>query len=243
MNEMGTELRTQGGMFVTTHWSVVLDAGDPTSPTAAVAMQELCRSYWFPIYAHLRRRGMSAAEAEDLTQDFFASLLRHDSLASVRRERGRFRSFLLTSLKYFLADQSDRARATKRGGGEKPIELDSLSAEERLSLEPACHDTPERAFDRHWAATLVQHALEGLQAEQHAAGRGRQFELLKCFLEHETSPGEYEQLSPELGLSPNAIAAAVRRLRLRLRDFLVSEAMRTVATPTEAEAELRTLFD
>ena len=205
-------------------------------------METLCQGYWFPIYAHVRRRGHGAEEARDLTQEFFASLLRHESVARVRREQGRFRTFLLASLSYFLADQSDRARAAKRGGGISPIELDALEGEARLALEPATHESPDVVFDRRWIAVLIERSLMALQAEQDVAGRARQFEHLKPFLEHSAERGDYEQVAEALGLSPNAVAAAVRRLRLRLRELLLIEVAHTVGTLGEAEAELRQLL-
>lgn len=228
------------GIFATTHWSVVLAAGEPDSGRSMDALELLCRAYWYPIYAHVRRRGHRPQDAQDLTQEFFARLLSRDSLASVRREKGRFRTFLLTALNYFLADQSDRACALKRGGGRAPVELDSLAAEERYALEPATDETPDRAFDRRWAAALMERAFGRLMDEQRS--NGGHFDRLKVFLSRETEPGEYEALSGDLGLSPNAIAAAVRRLRLRLRELALVEALQTVGSPAEAEQELRSLW-
>jgi len=228
--------------FVTTRWSVVLRAGQDESPEALAAMESLCRAYWYPIYAHARRRGRGPEDARDAAQEFFASLLRHDSIARVRRERGRFRTFLLSSLDYFLADQNDRARAAKRGGGVAPVELDALDAEECYALEPASGEAPDKAFDRRWVAVLVQRSVEVLAAENEAAGRSKVFERLKGFLERETEVGEYEAVGAALGMTPNAVAAAVRRLRVRLREILLEEAAHTVGTPGEAEEELRQLF-
>lgn len=206
-------------------------------------MEALCRGYWYPIYAHIRRRGHGIEDARDLTQEFFASLVRHESLSTVRRERGRFRTFLLTALDYFLSDQRDRAQAQKRGSGIAPIELDSLEGEQRLAMEPVSQEeTPDLAFDRRWISVLVEKALGALAHEFAAAGKSHVFIALKPFLEHPTSPGEYERLGPSLGMTPNAIAASVRRLRLRLRELLLSEVSHTVGTPNEAEAELRSLF-
>lgn len=205
-------------------------------------MEALCRTYWYPIYAHVRRRGHGVEDARDLTQEFFASLIRHESLASVRRERGRFRTFLLTALDYFLSDQRDRAQALKRGSGVSPIELDSLEGEQRLAMEPVTEESPDLAFDRRWVSVLVEKAMTTLASEFAAAGKSPVFNALKPFLEHSTESGEYERLAPVLGMSPNAVAAAVRRLRLRLRELLLSEVSHTVGTPTDAEAELRSLF-
>jgi RNA polymerase sigma factor (sigma-70 family) len=231
----------RNGVFATTHWSVVMAAsGD--NDAALQALEKLCGIYWYPLYAHIRRKGHPPEESQDLTQDFFASLLRHDSLQTIRRERGRFRTFLLTSLNYFLSDQLDKILAQKRGGGQKLIELDALAAEERYALEPATDETPDKAFDRRWAAALVERSLNRLQAEQQNAGKGAEFDLLKVFLSRETVAGEYDQVGKELGLSPNAVAAAVRRLRLRFREFAFAEALQTVSSHSDAEDEFRCLW-
>ena len=230
------------GIFASTEWTVVLSAGGVDSPAARAALERLCRVYWFPLYAHVRRRGYKPEDAQDLTQEFFAHLFRHESLAGVRREKGRFRVFLLSALNYFLSDQRDRACAAKRGGGRACASLDALQAEERYALEPATSETPDRAFDRRWAAALMEQVFAQLRQEQLLAGKNAQFTLLQPFLAREVEPGEYEALEPRLGLSRNAIAAAVRRLRLRCRELALAEVMRTVALPSEAEAELRQLF-
>ena len=229
------------GAFATTHWSVVLAAGGPSVESMA-ALEKLCRAYWYPLYSQVRRHGFGPEDAQDITQGFFASLLRHESLASIRREKGRFRTFLLTSLKYYLADEKDRSRAVKRGGGRSPIELDALAAEERYALEPATDETPDRLFDRQWAAAMIERALERLKHEQRAAGKLGQFDKLKVFLTRETLPGEYATISDEFGISTNAIAVAVQRLRIHLRELALLEVMQTVDSPTEAEAELRALL-
>jgi RNA polymerase sigma-70 factor (ECF subfamily) len=231
-----------GGVFATTHWSVVIQAGDGVSPAAAAAMEQLCRAYWYPLYVHVRRRGYGPEEARDLTQEFFASLIRSESIARARRERGRFRTFLLGALKRFLSDQAERKRAAKRGGGVAPIELDSLAAEERLAMEPTTDDSPDRDFDRRWAAVLIERSLATLRAEQERSGRTEQFNRLKPFLEHPAEPGDYDTTAEELGVTPNAVAAAVRRLRLRLREIVLAEITQTVGLAGEAESELRALF-
>ena len=158
-------LEGHAAAFATTHWSAVLLAGQGDCPRAAAALEQLCRAYWYPLYAHIRRRGHPPEEARDLTQEFFASLFRHESLAAARRDKGRFRSFLLGALDHFLADQADRARAAKRNFGQAPIELDALDAETRFALEPATEETPDRAFDRRWAATVIERALARLAVE------------------------------------------------------------------------------
>ena len=227
-------------IFATTHWSVVILAGQEHSPGATAALEKLCRAYWFPIYAEVRRRGFANADAQDHTQEFFATLLRRNSLAHVGAEKGRFRTFLLASLKYFLADQSDARRAAKRGGGVAPIELDGLEAEQRFALEPATHETPDKAFDRRWAAALLEQAFARLAVEQ--ADKSVFFARLKPLLGREIEPGEYDALAGELGMASNTIAKNVQRLRLRARELLLEEAAQTVAAAGDAEKELRELF-
>lgn len=229
-------------VFQTTHWSNVLRAGDVDSPVARAALEKLCSGYWYPLYAHARRRGHGPDDAADLTQEFFATLLRRNSLAQVGPEKGRFRTFLLTSLDYFLIDQSARNRATKRGGGALVIQLDALDAEQRLALEPATEETPDKAFDRRWAAALLEQALAELETEQSREGRGELFARLRPFLGREVEAGEYDALAAELNLVPNTIAKAVQRLRLRARQLMLEKAAQTVAAAGDAEQELRDLF-
>jgi DNA-directed RNA polymerase specialized sigma24 family protein len=226
--------------FTTTHWSNVLHAGGEDSPTARAALERLCGAYWYPLYAHVRRRGHGPDDASDLTQEFFAVLLRRNSLASVGPEKGRFRTFLLTSLDYFLHDQSARDHAAKRGGGAALIQLDALDAEQRFALEPATHETPDKGFDRRWAAALLEQALTRLAAEQ--TDKAVFFARLRPLLVREIEPGEYDALAGELGMAANTIAKNVQRLRLRARELLLDEAAQTVAAAGDAEKELRELF-
>jgi len=230
------------GVFATTHWSLILAAGPNNNQAASAAWQKLATDYWYPVYAHVRRQVSCPQEAQDLVQEFFATLLRRESLARVGPEKGRFRTFLLTSLKYFLSDQFQRATAEKRGGGQPTISFDALEAEERLRIEPASEDSPDKEFDRRWAAALIERALQRLQAEQSVAGRAGQFARLKEFLAREVEPGEYDPIAEEFNLTTNAVAAAVRRLRLRLRELALEEAAQTTATLTDGEEELRGLF-
>ncbi|MBC8095985.1 MAG: sigma-70 family RNA polymerase sigma factor [Akkermansiaceae bacterium] len=230
------------GVFATTHWSVVLTAGPNDNTAASTAWESLAKCYWYPVYAHVRRRVSCPHEAQDLVQEFFATLLRRESLASVGPEKGRFRTFLLTSLKYFLSDQFQRASAGKRGGGQPVISFDAMEAEERLRFEPATNNSPDREFDRRWAAALIERALNRLQTEQTATGRAALFACLKEFLAREVEPGEYDPIAGQFNLTANAIAATVRRLRLRLRELAAEEAMQTTATMTDVEDELRQLF-
>lgn len=233
---------SQNAAFNTTHWTTVLEAGDAASPAAQAALERLCSAYWYPLYAHVRRRGHGPNDAAELTQEFFATLLRRNSLSRVDRDKGRFRTFLLTSLDYFLYDESARAHAAKRGGGQSPIPLDALDAEQRFAFEPATDETPDKAFDRRWAAALLEQAFARLEMEQAKSGKGELFTRLRPFLAREIEAGEYDALAGELGLLPNTIAKTVQRLRLRARELLIEEASQTVATASDAERELRELF-
>lgn len=228
--------------FTATHWSTVLNAGSGESPEARAALERLCSVYWFPIYANIRRRGHKPEDGCDLTQEFFACLLRRKSLAHVGPEKGRFRSFLLTSLGYFLIDHEKHRTAARRGGGQPMVELDALQAEERYAVETATEETPDKAFDRRWVAALMERAINRLEQEHTADGKAEQFGRLRPFLGREPEPGEYETLATPLNVTPNAIASAVRRLRLRLRELALAEAADTVASPADAEAELRALL-
>jgi len=228
--------------FTTTHWSAVLHAREGDSPSARAALERLCAAYWYPLYAHVRRRGHGPDDAADFTQEFFAVLLRRNSLARVGPEKGRFRTFLLTSLDYFLHDQSAREHASKRGGGAKLIQLDALDAEQRFALEPATDETPDKAFDRRWAAALLEQAFARLGEEQLQAGNAELFRRLKPFLAREIEPGEYDVLAGKVGMASNTIAKTVQRLRLRARELLIDEAAQTVAAAGDAEQEVRALF-
>jgi RNA polymerase sigma-70 factor (ECF subfamily) len=207
----------------TTHWSVVLSAGDSDSPAAGDALQQLCRDYWYPIYAFVRRQGSSPHDAQDLTQEFFARLLRLNSLREVRREKGRFRTFLLASLRHFLADARDKARAAKCGGGALPISLDPEDAEQRYATELAADASPERVFDHRWALTVLNRALTCLQEEFAAAGKAAQFDGLKPFLSTEATAGAYDALAPQLSMTPRAVGMAACRLRQRYGELVRAE--------------------
>lgn len=230
------------GVFATTHWSVVLTAGDGASPAAEAALERLCRTYWFPLYAHLRRRGRGPDDAAELTQELFARLLRRDAFRTVGPEKGRFRTFLLTAADHLLADQHAMDTALKRGGGTRPVELDALAAEDRYALEPVSSDTPGRDFDRRWALVLLDQALARLVEEQAARDDSAGFVHLKAFLAADAEPGDYARVGEALGLAPNTVAKRVERLRERYRELVLAEAMHTVGTPAETEAELRSLF-
>lgn len=234
---------SKGADFRTTHWSLVLAAGDDDSSGAVSALEQLCRTYWYPIYVYVRREGHAPHDAQDLTQDFFARLLRLKSLEAVSPHKGKFRTFLLASLKHFLFNAREAAGAAKRGGGQAIISLDALEAEQRFQLEPLNEDSPEVLFDRRWMLTLLKQALAGVQCEYAAAGKAQQFEALKEFLQGPAEEGDYDRAGSALGLNPGAVAVAVHRLRQRYRDRLRVEIAQTVSSPEELADEMRQLFD
>ena len=227
--------------FATTHWSVVLAAREPDAPQAAAALEKLCRTYWYPLYAYLRRRGCGEHDAQDLTQGFFAHLFERDWLQSVGREKGRFRSFLLAALNYFLADQRDRASAQKRGGGRQVISFDAHEAEERYKLEPVDESSPDKLFERRWAVTLLDQVLARLAQEFSDAGKLELFNRLKPFLVEGTGEKTYAETAREGGMSEEALKKAVQRMRRRYHQLFREEIAQTVASPEEVEEELRHL--
>jgi RNA polymerase sigma factor (sigma-70 family) len=230
------------GVFATTHWSVVLAAQREDSTRARDALASLCQTYWYPLYAYVRRKGNSPHDAQDLTQEFFARLLEKHWLADVKRERGRFRSFLLAAMKHFLANEWDKAQAQKRGGGERFIALDAASAETRYALEPVDNVTAEKVFERRWAMTLLDRVLQRLRRGHETAGKTAQFDTLKEALTGDRSALPYVQLGDRLGLSEGAVKVAVHRLRQRYRELLREEIAGTVAKEDDVEEELRHLF-
>ncbi len=225
----------------TTHWSVVLQAGTGDSTQAAEALEQLCRTYWYPLYAYVRRRGYSPEDAQDLTQEFFLRILRKHGLAQIDPAKGKFRSFLLTAINHFLSDEWDRARAIKRGGQATFLALDAESAEQRLA-EVASDRTPEQIFERCWAVTLLRHVLARLRAEASQPDRSGHFEELKIFLTGEKSPVSYAELAGRLGSSEAALRKEVQRLRNRYGKLLRDEIARIVGNPTEVEDELNHLI-
>ena len=227
--------------FRTTHWSLVLRAGGASAPEAAAALEQLCRAYWYPIYVYVRRQGHAPHDAQDLTQEFFARLLRLRSLETVAPGKGKFRTFLLASLRHFLADAWDAAHARKRGGGQTFVSLDDDTAEDRYQLEPATDTTPETAFERRWLLALLEAALQRLRLE-YAGGKARLFERLKPFLESPAADGDYDHAAGELDMNAGAVAVAVHRLRQRYRDLVRAEIAKTVSSAAELQEELRHLF-
>jgi RNA polymerase sigma factor (sigma-70 family) len=226
--------------FAATRWTVVLTAARSDTTRARAALGNLYQTYWFPLYAYVRRRGYGAADAEDLTQGFFARLVAFDSLAAVTREKGRFRSFLLASLNHFLADEWDRASAQKRDA-RLTVPLDTQSAETRYLREPADTETPERLFERQWALTLLETVVQRLQREHEAAGKGDLFMTLRFSITGDRHTVPYAELAARLGLSDEAVRVAVHRLRRRYRQVLREEIAHTVADEAEVEEELRYL--
>jgi DNA-directed RNA polymerase specialized sigma24 family protein len=230
------------GLFATTHWSVVLSAKSGDSIEASAAMESLCATYWFPLYAHVRRAGHSHEEARDLTQAFFADLLGRDFLRNVGCEKGRFRSFLLACLNHFLSDERDRSHAAKRGQGQLPFSLDADLAERRYCDEPVDGMTPEIAYERHWAATLLGRARNRLDGEYAAAGKTDLLRRLQEFPLGERGESSFQDCAARLGLSESALKSAVHRMRLRYRELVREEVAHTVDDPAEVEAEIRYLI-
>jgi RNA polymerase sigma-70 factor (ECF subfamily) len=230
------------GRFRTTRWSLVLAARDRTSPEARLALQELCEAYWYPLYAFIRRQGHPAEEAQDLTQEFFVRLLEKDFLALVDQSRGKFRSFLMTACKHFLANERDRAQALKRGGRREFLSINAQAGESRYVTEPMHDLTAERLFERRWALMLLHHVLGRLRDELQQAGKGEQFERLKVFLTGEKPAEHYAQVAQALAASPGAVRVAVHRMRRRYRELLREEIARTVNDPDQVEAEIRDLM-
>ena len=230
------------GAFVTTHWSVVLAALHNDDKMTEAALGRLCETYWYPLYAYVRRRGYSVEDAQDLTQDFFARLLRRHWLADADHSKGRFRTFLLTAMERFLANEWDKARALKRGGGRPSLPLQLDTAETRYGIEPADMHTPEQAFEYRWALTLLDEVVRQLGAEFQRRGQAELFNALKPCLVGEGSAQPYAQLAITLGMEEGAVKVAVHRLRQRYRELLRAEIANTVAAPSEVEAEMRHLF-
>jgi RNA polymerase sigma-70 factor (ECF subfamily) len=228
--------------FTTTRWSLVLAAQAGESTQSRRALGELCAAYWFPIYAFVRRQGYSADDASDLTQGYFARLLEKEDLKDVDPRLGRFRSFLLASVKHFLSNERDRARARKRSPGQPLLELDGQSAENRFSIEPADDLTPEDLFERRWAMTVLERTLERLAAEWSEGERARRFARLRGYLTDEDPGGSYAGAAADLGMSEDAVKVAVHRLRRRYGELLRDEIAQTVGTPDDVDDEIRYLL-
>jgi len=230
---------TAGHWFATTHWNVVVAAASSASSEAQAALEELCRIYWEPIYAYVRRRGHDVVDAQDLTQGFFAHLLERGFPKGLTPAKGKFRSFLLTALKHFLADEWDRLRAEKRGGARAAVSLDAARAEARYCLEPVDRLDAERLYERRWAITLLDRVLDRLQDEFAQAGKSRVFEQLQPFLLGDKSTLTYAEVAATLAMTETAVKVAVHRLRQRYRELFREEIAHTVEEPGEVEEEMR----
>ena len=227
--------------FTTTHWSVVLAAKDDTSSAAADALAQLCRVYWYPLYAFIRRRGCGPHDAQDLTQEFFYRLLDKRYLSAVDHRKGRFRTFLLAALEHFLANEWRRSQSQRRGGGQQLISIDD-SAEQRYAHEPATELSPERIYEQRWALAFLEQVLGKLRAEFTEGGKGATFEALKTFLTGDRPAVAYAELATSLGTTEGALKMAVSRMRQRYAELLRQEIANTVSSPDEIEDELRALM-
>jgi RNA polymerase sigma-70 factor (ECF subfamily) len=241
--EIGTGMQVACGRFPTTHWSAVLAAADSRDPRSPFALSEICEAYWRPLYAFVRRQGADADEAGDLVQGYFARLLEKNYLGDVRRDRGRFRAFLLVSLKHYLANERDRSRARKRSPRERLLSIDAEQTEERLRIALADTADPEQLFERQWALTLLERALDRLGEEAESAGAKGRFERLKGFLtENDGAAASYQEVAAELATTEGAVKTAVYRLRRRFGELLRDEVAGTVVHPDEVDAEIRHLL-
>lgn len=230
-----------GSQFLTTSWSLVLAASDP-SDQAAAALESLCRKYWYPLYAYLRRSGHAPHDAEDLTQGFFLHFLRRQDLARVDPQKGRFRSYLLTALRHYVSDQRSHDRAAKRGGGQTPLPLDGAAAEATYCLEPGHDLTPERLFDRRWALAVLDQTLFSLRQRYADEGKEPLFDALKGSLVGGDHQPAHAETAEALGMSEGAVKVAVHRLRLRFGQLLRAAVADTVASEDEVEDEIRSLL-
>ena len=239
-SELNSGLASGGAeSFATTHWSVVLLAGQSNSAQAADALEKLCRAYWYPLYAFVRRQGYDPHAAQDLTQEFFSRLLARNELESVDRSKGKFRSFLLAAMKHFLANEWNRSQRQKRGGGSAHFSLDVASAEDRYQLDPADELTPENIYERRWAETLIDSVTLRLQGEFAKAGMSRRFDELKVFLLADEEPASYAEIARRLEMSEGAVRTAIYRMRQRYGELFRAEIAQTVSGVPEMEEEIR----
>jgi RNA polymerase sigma-70 factor (ECF subfamily) len=228
--------------FHTTRWSLVAAAAAENPSAVEPALEELCRAYWYPIYAFVRRRGHSADDAADLTQSFFARLLEKEYLADADQQRGRFRAFLLTAVSRFLSKEHERAAAQKRGGGQRILAIDAAEGEARYQREPSHELTPQRIFERRWALTLLDRTLAALRQEHEAAGKLALFDALKVFLTGEAGAPPLREAAANLQMTEGAVKVAVHRLRQRYRDALRAEIAQTVSELGDVDDELSLLL-
>ncbi len=231
-----------GGQFATTRWSIVLSAGHTSSPDSSRALESLCETYWYPLYAYVRRRVPDVSEAQDLTQAFFAELLEKNYVGSAKPDLGRFRAFLLTAFKHFLSKEWEKAKAQKRGGGRSPIPLDFESADSTIRIEPASGLTAEQFYDQQWAIALLGLIIEQLKAECERSGKKKLFEELKGFIIGDHPGTTYGKVAKKLNMTEAAAKKAGSRLRRRYRELLREEIAQTVEGPAEVDDEIRNLF-
>ncbi|MGB7769383.1 MAG: RNA polymerase sigma factor [Verrucomicrobiia bacterium] len=229
-------------IFATTHWTVVLAAGQHSTPQSDQAIEELCRTYWFPLYAYVRRRGHAKEDAEDLTQEFFARFLAKNYLAGLNAERGRFRAFLLASLKHFLANEWDKSQRQKRGGNIPHLSLDWQTADTQFQVAATNEPRPDKAFDREWAVTLLARVIKRLQIECEKDGHGNLFAELKIFLTAGKGALSHAEAAKTLGLDEGSVRTAVHRLRKRYRQLLRDEISQTLSDGADVDEEMRALF-
>lgn len=234
--------RGMGNQFETTRWSVVIAAGKTDTPASRGALTSLCQTYWPPLYAYARRRGYSVEDAEDMTQEFVARLIERGDLRNVAPEKGRFRSFLLAAFNHFLSDEWDKVRAEKRGGGARPIAIDTSLAESHLADDSAAALSPERAFERKWALTLLDNALSHLEDTYGNEGKSTLFGKLRFLITVDGNKVAYAKLARDLGMSDDAVKMAAHRLRKRYRDAVRAVVADTVSEQVSIEAELQDLF-
>jgi RNA polymerase sigma-70 factor (ECF subfamily) len=236
-----TSAMARGDVFVTTRWTVVLSAGRKSSPQSDRALSDLCQTYWFPLYAYIRRKGHSKEDAEDLTQAFFARFLEKNYLEGLSAERGKFRAFLLASLKHFLANEWDKSQRQKRGGGVQHLSLDWQSADEKFKLEPPDIASPDRIYDREWALALLERVIARLRDECARDGKAHLFEQAKGYLMVGEQAIPYAAAARTLNLDEGAVRVAVHRLRARYRALLRDEIAQTLDDPTQVAEELKSL--
>src|SRR2546422_3848675 len=231
-------------VFATTHWSVVAAAAEQgASAPAQRALETLCRGYWYPIYVYVRRKGYGPDDAQDLTQEFFAQLIRKEHLRLADRQKGKFRTFLLATLDYFLAREWSRAHRQKRGGQFTFVSLDQSTPEERYRLEPADNDTPEKKFLRQWALAGLKQAMDALERECEANGKGSLFREARNLLSGQRDTGAYAGINQRLGMAAGAARMAVLRLRQRHGELLRAQLEQTVSRPEEVDEEMRFLLE
>jgi RNA polymerase sigma factor (sigma-70 family) len=229
-------------VFATTHWTVVLEAGKRHTPESDRALEELCSAYWFPLYAYVRRRGYTKEDAEDLTQAFFARFLEKNYLEGLTAERGRFRAFLLAALKHFLINEWKKSQRIKRGGDATVFSLDWKTADTQFQVASTAEPSPDVAFDREWAMTLLGKVIEQLHAEWAREGKAAQFQELKIFLTAGKGVVSHAEAAVALKMDEGAVRITVHRLRKRYRQLLREEIIRTLADPAQVEEEMRALF-